>query len=339
MRPASTRLGAALAVIVAVLLTVDFVRVQWARTDADRDLAVYHWAADELRVDRSPYAVHEGPHVPTFAYLYPPPFAAALSLLPRSDFVTFARWWLALLVIAYWTAAALLARIAMGRWSVGGSAAIGILTGALPGVLMALNMGQVDVLFWTALAAGFVWPAALGAALFGIALVKPFAVFPLVALLIRHDRGRVLPGAVAVAGVAALVTVAVMGPIDAVAQSWVWVRDVLPSLGQGQVVDSGTGSVVRFGLPAVPDNLSLSMIPVRALGMPAWGPAWLLAASIAAPVAAIWFGRRLEARAYAGVVLAATLLFAPLARPSYLVLLLPLVALWWRGRQGRHGEA
>ncbi len=339
LRWAFTRFAYVFPLIFAV-----FAAVQVQRTDRERDTVVYHHVAEQAQSDGTIYdpLPPDGPHVPGLYYIYPPPFAAAVGLLPRMEFAAFARAWLAVLLAAFWVTAAFLGRLAAGAWTLRATLVWGAILFFTPGTVVALNVGNADVLLWLSVAVAFLGSSVgAGAAFFTGALVKPFLVWPLFAALLRPGRGRVLAG-VAVAAVAALLLSAlVLGPGRFLGESLVWVRDVLPSLGQGQLVprEDRIKYVLAYFLP---ENLSISAAPLRLVSdgttpLPDWARLWLLASSIAAPLAATWLLRHRSAAVHYGGTLAAALLFAPIFRPTYLPMLLPLVAVWWRERAVRTG--
>lgn len=263
-------------------------------------------------------------------------------------FPQFARLWLLVLVAGFWVFAASLAKLAAGRVTLRATLIAGAVLFLFPGTIVTLNTGQADVLLWAlvgwALAAG----AFSGPGFALVALVKVFTVWPLAAALLRPERMRVAAGAALTVVAVTAIAMLALGPSRFVGESVVWVRDVLPTLGAGQWIE-GSGVVELFGrdnlyVQLVPANLSLSSAPfriAREFGWVSWTEPptvvrlWLLASSIAAPLAAAWLLRRRSAVAHYGGTLAAALLFAPIFRPSYLALLLPVVAVWWRNRSAR----
>ncbi len=325
---------------VVILLALDFATAQLRRTDLRRDTVAYHQAAQNIDAGRSMYdpLPPKGPHrwEGVYHYLYPPQFAATLSILPRTSAVGFARVWFLVLFAAYWIFAAALCRIATGQVTLYGVLGAGALTAFTPGALLSLNFGQADALVWAAVALAFAFPVAAGAA-FGIAaLLKLYAVWAVLAAAFRKDWRTVRQAAVLVVCATALAAL-VLGPERFVAESRIWLLNVLPTVGQGQF-EGGTvsGQLIRWlDLPVLyPMNLSLPLIPVRLLGygtdgaeLPALARAYLVLAGVATPLTVAWLGRKWPVEFHYLAVLAAALSFSPLCRPSYLVALLPAAAL------------
>ncbi len=325
-----------------------FLPLQWQRTDARRDLTVYYRVAGQVDAGGTLYDPRPpaGPHQPApIYYLYPPFFAAAVALLPAMGFLTFARVWLLLTLVAYWAFAACLSRIATNRVSLRGTLVAGALLFLIPGTRHALELGQADVMTWTLIGAALAWPALTGAGFMAVALIKVFTVWPLLAACLRPGRVRVVVSAAAVAVAATILAVVMLGADRFVAESLVWLREVLPTLRQGQFMrpdDTITVAGIELSAEWVPYNLSLTMLPLKIAALLGWewsgaelpaaAQAYLTICAVGAPLATAWFARHRSASVHLALTLAAALLFAPILRPTYLPALAPLVALWWRGR-------
>jgi hypothetical protein len=333
------------AVHVVPFAVVALIVVEWnGIAGQDRDTAAYHHAAAAARVDGQIYepAPPPGPHEfhGEWPYLYPPPLAALLSWLPDTSYRGFDRGWLLLNLVAFWVAAAALGRIANGRWSAAATGRWGAALFFLPGAVLAIHFGNIDLVILALVALGLALPASAGFSLGLAAAFKVTPVWPLLALALRRPR-RTLPGlaaAVALLGGACLL---VFGWGGSVALSAQWVTDVMPAVSQGQFWGESLDRLRAGSLSPVHYlyNLSPSFLPVQLAvlsgawdyeGGPLPGPvrAYLAAVAIGAPLAAAWLTRRRSPEVQAAIVLAAALLAAPIVRPYVLsVVLLVMAAL------------
>ncbi len=242
-----------------------------------------------------------------FWYLYPPVLAPALSLAPRMSFVTFSRCWSVLLFASFWAFAAALARIAHGRATPSGWAAWVFIAGAFPGAAVGLGFANVDPVLW-ALAG---WGVALsgarrGALLALVAVVKPYAVFPL-AFAAARDR-RAFAGAAAALAGSVLVGMAALSPGGFVRASLHWLTEVLPHVAQGWA-----------GL-----NLSPTTPIGDWLGLP-WIPVFL---GVLAPVVVGVMLRHRSPRLQVACVLVAGVFASPYVLIPYLPLALVPIAVF-----------
>jgi hypothetical protein len=323
--------------------------VQWQRTDADRDTAVFFRAATNPQAGHSIY--HPLPEPGVFrsdpTYIYPPPLAAALRPLGPLGYLGFARAWLVLLSSAYWVFAAVVARIAVGRYEFGPTLIAGSLLFFVPGTIPAWNMGNADLIVWSLVALAFAHAGrARGAALAASTLIKLTTLW--VWLFAIRDRRTVIGSAAAivVAGVVCLIS---LGPAASVRESLTYLGAVFPSLSQGEF---WTGTVQRWSLAGIelpiraPGNLSLSMALVsltESLGLwsydggslPAVLRAWMLLAGTGIPILVAALTRKWSVEDSMGVVLLASLLFAPILRINYLPMLVPVAVLRWKQIPGR----
>lgn len=333
-----------------------FIPVQWHRTDEDRDVYCYYLAAERVRDDVSMYEPHPSPGpfvMDACYYLYPPFFGSALSLGPQTSFATFARLWLLVVVLAYWTFAASLGRIVVGRTTLRGTLVAGAALLFVPGVIIALNLGQAEILVWAMVGVALAYPGLRGMGLMAAALTKVNGIWPL-AVAVWRERSFALLGAGIVATVAIVVAVVTLGPRGFAQESIDWFTFVVPALSQGKFQPGNLAAGLH--LPFWPagltsptlllDNLSLSFAPLLlAHSVGGWTPdpgnlhiglrLYLSALTIAGPVAAGWVFRRQPIDLHCALVLSAAFLFAPILRPTSLPLvLLPAVIYFAHRKRG-----
>ena len=262
-----------------------------------------------------------------------PPLASLVSLLPPSSLVTFQRFWFVAITLAYWAYAALLGRLAGGRWTAEG---FFVWHGALvlvPGSLLFLVTYNVDPLLWVLFGAALTFPAFRGTGLVLQTAVKPYAVWALAVAAFKDGRRVVVQGLCG--GTAAVVVcVLAMGPVRLVEVCVEWFRVIPPALAQGGFIAT---------------NWSLSFLPLRVARWAGWwtyeggplGPGWrlwLAAASLMGPLVAWRLTRRWDARLHVSAVMLAALLFSPLCWQGYLaVSLVPVAVLVRRRAQGSPG--
>jgi hypothetical protein len=241
-----------------------------------------------------------------------------LSPLGALPFVTFARVWLILTLVAFWLFAWGLARLS-GEGSLSRTLICGVIVGVFPGTYLAVALGQIDPILWALFAWGLVGmsrPILWGLA----AIIKPFYIWPLLAAE-RQWRALIPAGIVAVALI-------LLGGFVCGWESYIiWVRDILPTLTQGNFK---TG------------NVSLSFAVIRLARFLGWnylgGPLptlahlWLTVASVGAPLLTWRFLRRFSPQIKCAGIIVASVLFAPICWTCYLPLALPLAALGFRYR-------
>jgi hypothetical protein len=343
------RLARAASHVVPVALVV-FVGVEWNGIPGQvRDTAAYHHAAAAAAGGGPLYdGLQAGPlEIPgEWPYIYPPPFAALLSLLPEFGYRTFDRLWLIANLIAFWLLAGCLARLARGRWSVRGTARWGGALFFMPGTLLAIHFGNIDLMLLAVAAVAAVLPGTAGFGLGMAAAVKVVAGWPLLAMAVRRPAVA-LPGFAAAAAVCIAASAAVFGIGQTVDLTLAWVRDVMPTLAQGQFWGESLDGLKAGGLSPwqYTGNLSLSFLPVQLAVLGGWdysgGPLpapvrlYLTGVAMLAPVTAAWLTRRHAVEFQMAVVLAAALLAAPIVRPYVLPVLLLVLAAWRSHKRAR----
>lgn len=309
----------------AVAMTVWLGAVQVASNPSYMDLSAYYNAAIRLRAGLTPYDPLYPHGLPTLPYIYPPQTAALLAAISWPDEVFFQRCWIVLTLAAYWAFAFALARLA--SWRMMGTAALVVILIFAPGVLVALGLGQADVLVWAGLSLALAFPAVCGAGLAMAAVLKVYGCWALLAAALRGDWRVVRQGA-AVLIIATVLAALVIGPATLLRESWIWAADILPRVAQGQYTGGSFGKASGL-LKYLPRNLSIP----AALGFTG---AAAFAISMIAPVSVAWLGRGWKDRELHYIsAIAAAVLFSPLARPAYAVALLPIVPLAvraWRRR-------
>jgi hypothetical protein len=310
-----------LAVVYPILRLVVYWPAHWTRQDSDRDVPVYHAAAQRALTGQPLYEPWPsyGPDSHLDRYLYPPPFAAVLAPTGRMSLLAFERGWYVLLEIAYWTYAACLARLATRRWSFVATSIAALVIELWPGGAHAMSWGQADPIIWALTGLALVSERTRGGTLAAAALIKVYALWPLALAAVRERKRVILP--------AALVSAAAIA-LGAAVCGWRAYADwatVVPNIaGQGQ-----------FGRL----NVSLSFACLKlarwtGLWTYAGGPlgvgprAFLAATSIAAPAIVAWRTRRSAPPLHYAATAAAAVLFAPLCWFLYLPQLLAPLASW-----------
>lgn len=266
------------------------------RTDTDNlDFTVYRNAAARVAAGLPLYEGCAAPAAeqPPSCYLYPPPLAVALAPLASVSDRAFQAGWYAFLIVAFWAYAAGLARLA-GRGAATGVLAAGLLLQVFPGTTVTMSFGNVDMAVWAVCA----WALALGSGpLAGLAAaVKVYPGW----LLLRRDRGALL-GALAALGVLAA---------------------TVPVVGLHAFVEWRRALAILSSVPSVAGNVSLPHL----LGL--HGTAATMLPLLGAPLMA-FLARGLARPVRAGLVLAVSVLLAPLCWWYYApILLLPAAALF-----------
>jgi hypothetical protein len=208
--------------------------VQWARTDAERDTAIYYRGATNPDHGLSIYAPLPEPGLfrGEPVYIYPPPLAAALRPISRLGYAIFARSWLVILAVAYWLFAAACARIVVGRYRAMQTLVAGGALFFMPGAVHSWNMGNADMIVWASVAVGLAHAGRTrGAALMSAALLK---ITPLLAFRFACRDRRALTGGLIAFLAAGLITLGFLSPGAAINESVTFLTRVVPSLGQGQ---------------------------------------------------------------------------------------------------------
>lgn len=344
------RLGIAAARVVPVAMVI-FVALEWHGIPGqDRDTVAYHRAASAAKADGDIYepTPPPGPHEfqGEWHYLYPPPLAALLALLPAMDYRTFDLVWLLLNFLWFWIFAASLGRISRGGWSWEGATRWGAALFFMPGTLLAIHYGNIEIAILAMAALAMAVPVTAGLTLGLGAAFKVTPIWPLLVLAIRRP-GLTLPGVVAALVVSGAACLVVLGGADTAARVAQWLRQILPALGQGQFWGESFARFQQGGLRPIHylSNLSISFLPVQAAVLWGWwgyeggplpGPvrAYLSGVAIGAPLLAAWLTRRRSANVQAAVALAVAVFAAPIVRPYVLpVLLLVLAAFREERRQ------
>lgn len=294
------------------------------------DVLAYHRAAEAVRAGGSPYFTipPPGPHTAGEFYLYPPPFAALLALTGLSyealyRVLTVAAV-LGFLALA-WATARLTGRGWRAAFVVWG--AIGFYTPAYAIIWMGNVQSWVQGLAALALLAS---PLAAGALLAFGGVVKVTPAWALFVVLARERRGWAGAGAALVAS--AIVTVFALGLGGTIDACLTWVRDVGPTLAQGQF-SRGPGWVHTWNIsPTFAPLYLLVRDPGAGNELPGWARLYLTTMQLAGPLAAAWLTRGLDWRGQAGWVLVAATITAPILRPGFLPVLLLVPALLLRQR-------
>jgi hypothetical protein len=176
----------------------------------------------------------------------------------------------------------------------------------MPHFDFAFILGQADPIIWALFLAAIASNRGRGPLLAAAAFIKPFMLFPLIAVLLR-DRKQI-PATIAASVLLLGVGVAVCGTHSFVE----WGRYALP------VASKGTFD---------PDNISLTFALFRLIGYPAWAHAWLSSMALLAPLIAIVCARRLPSEMQSSLVAVVSVLSAPICWTSYLAIALALVAI------------
>lgn len=300
-----------------------------AVTNPEENIRVYYHAAQNARVGRDIYQ-RQPVNMPTKlgTYIYAPYFAAIISPLSVLSFSTFVRLFYCVMFAAFWVFAWCLARLYFDdRIDIRKVLIWGLILDLFPGGYAAFSVGQIEPLLWALFGLGLV-AIARPALWILCAFVKPFYMWPLLAEIVdvvRDKDIKVLFRSLAPAVIIAIALVCCGGIICGWDSYVVWIRDVLPTLSQGNFNSS---------------NVSLSMAVLRVARFIGWqysgGPLstlphlWLTAASIGAPLVTWVLLRRYSIQLKSAALVAAAILFAPVCWTYYLPLLLPLGVMMFR---------
>lgn len=314
----------------AIQLTVVAPR-ELARTDIDRDVPVY-WYAAKNALEKQPIyrkQIEYGPgNSPEGVYIYPPPFAAIIAPFGMLPFEIFSRIWFCILLTSFWLYAYCLARLFKDNQITIRDVLIwGLILGLFPGTYIALGFGQVDPLLWALFGFGLLCSAR--PVLWALAaVIKIFYVWPWLAdaVGIARSGGIVILLRRLVPAVVLLGLLVFYGGIVCGWDSYlIWIRDVLPTLSQGN---------------SNAHNVSIPFSVLRLARLLGWqysgGPLpvlahlWLSAASIGGSLLVWFYLRSHPIQILSAALAAAAILFSPVCWPYYLPLLLPLVALLFR---------
>jgi len=299
---------------------------RFLRTDRNRDVLAYYLVSERIQRGEPVYwpLPEVGPHNPSIPfYLYPPVLCSILAIMPPTSFVKFAQVWTVLLYAVFWIYAACLARLAVGRITMSGILVAGLVLTCFPGTHIALSYGQLDPFLWALFGLALTVPALRGAGLMAIALVKPWAIWPLIWTL--REGKKVWIGALLVAIGGAGLGMYVLGPTKFYAECYIWIRDVLPSLGQGtwKAGPKGSWSLSFAVLRAIK---ALQLWAYQGGVLPFWARAWLTFSASAAPLLVGWLLHRRPMALQVSAMGCAAVLFAPTCWTSYLPLILSLFA-------------
>jgi hypothetical protein len=303
----------------------------WMGRDAD----IYYHAAQAVEQHGTPYdrLPPVGPHRYTSRwYLYPPPFAAALSLARLNRASTYT------LMVGVSAAACLvfgwgIARLAGWRSIWVALVVSGVLL-VFPGSLELVVTGNIQAFVDALVASALVLPTAPAAGLLisGAALkVTPF--WAAAVALVRGGR-RALAGGAAVASIICVLTVAALGFDGTLSASRTWLTQVAPTLSQGQFDSEGGWTYWNFS-PVFAPVMFLVDEPPIGQSIPAAARIYLTALQLMIPLLTIWLTRRLPWRDQAGWVMVAATLSAPILRLGYMPILLIAPALLWRRARSR----
>jgi hypothetical protein len=317
-----------LAITGAVVLVLGI--VWWlphhARDTTPSDVQIYYRAARHRAAGSPVYGdcPRERRDQPPCAFLYPPTALALLAPAAHVSEDAFRAGFFAVILLAFWTFAAALARIATGAVSIESALATGALV-QLAGVNAAMSLGNADVIVWALVAWAFAAPRAAGALLVLGAAIKIYPLALIVAWWPRTGR-RFRVQVLMAAGVVAS-SLLVVG--------WTHVRDwftvCLPALSEGSFA-SGNVSLVALALrPFVPDMNGT---------LPAWmGVVFSLAPILATGV--VLHTQRHRDRQTLGAIVIVTAVWTVSICWTWrlaLALLIP-ASLWIRKRAARNGLA
>lgn len=278
------------------------------------DLDAYAVAARHVVTGQQLYPLMPRGDIPVpggtwIAFLYPPPFAAALAPLGYLTHLAAVRILFVVTFASFWAYAAVLGRMLTGRWSFRGFLAANLIVSLVPGGAFCLIAGQIEPLLWLAFALAVTTPAG-GALLAASCLVKPFAALPLAVAAWREPRKVILQAALV------LVVGLLLGGLVC---------------GWGSYLDWLSYAPNRLYRVAFhPANISLSLLPLRLLGytrLPDWGRLFLLGMYALMPGLVAWVMRKRPVEVQVAWVGAAAILFAPFSHVYYLPLLLTPLAL------------
>jgi hypothetical protein len=259
-------LGVAVGIVHLVAQLYVFIPIHWARTDTHRDVAVYYDAAQAVRTHAALYQLHPQwvPRDIPIGHLYPPIFAVAIAPLGLVSFVTFARIWYGLLLVAFWAFATLLARLATRRWSVMDPIIVGGLLAATTLVYPTLSMGNVEPILWLGAALVVVWAPCQGLLLGIMTCIKLHPGWALAAAVGHDKRQAYLAGSIIAFLLALTIVFVGIWPFR------IWATQIAPGLSQGGAGDHN-GSI-SFGLLRLLHQFGWISFEAP---LPFWAKAWL----------------------------------------------------------------
>ena len=315
-----------LGVCLVVFQVSALIPLVWSKAWVMRDLQCYLTAAQNLVAHRSIYdapRVYYPDLVPRW-YLYPPQLALIMAPLAHASYVTVFRVWYVAEFLCYWTYAAMLARIVMGRWVLDKTLMAGVALWLTPFMGTIIVAENIDTFLWVLYGLGFLLPAR-GVFWSLIAQFKPFTVPALLVACFAEGRRVWLPAGIMMAtgyGMA----LALCGPHEF--RTWI---TLTPSIvGQGTTWESNLSPVFALArLAAVSGHLDFSrpLSPdVRHL---------FTAVQALAIGAAIFKTRRMPVEYRYAIVTAATLLSSPICWANYVPMLLMVPALYLRDARSR----
>ena len=296
------------------------------------DAQAYHLAAESVREGGRLYEPlpPPGPHIVGIYpyYLYPPPFASLLSLVPLDEVANYRL----MLVLATIGIGAL--SFGVGRlWQLDPRIIAGLLL-AFPGSVGLVMTGNIQSLVDGMAVAALVLPA--GTATLLLVSATALKVTPMWALVVVVVRSRTWVTLLCASAAWAAVMIAALGIGPAIEACLVWIRDVAPTLAQGQFL---------AGESWLQWNVSPVFAPLHVLDpwsegrtLPVWARAYLSAVQLGVPLATLWSTRRLPWQEQAGWVIVGATLAAPILRPGYFPVLLLVPALLHRAARRRAGD-
>lgn len=299
------------------------------------DIWAYYLAVERVHTGAPLYdpPLPPGPTRPGPYYVYPPVLAAALALLPRVGYATFASLWTTVLLVGFWVYALSLAALGSGGLSWRSVVVAGYLLGICPGAALAIGYGNADPLVWALSGLALALPGSGAAGWMAMAMIKPFGVWPLLFAVSRGGRkAAVEAGAIALAGLA--VGVLSLGWGGFTEASATWLREVLPVLGQGTI--DITNLSVTAGLLTLTERTGLWTHGGGPL--PAWAGFTLTAVGVLVPLLVGWHFRGHDRRKQHSAILCAGVFASPYVLPGYLPLLLAPAAVWLHGSRRHRGE-
>jgi len=316
-----------LAVLHLLALMCYSIPKRFLRTDKHRDILAYYLVSERVQKNEPVYwpLPQKGSHEPSpHLYLYPPVFASLLGVFPSMSFVTFTQIWTILLYFAFWIYAACLTHLFIGRVSLKGILIAGLVLTLFPGTHIAISLGNIDPFLWALFGLALAVPTLRGSSLMAIALIKPWALWPLIWTL--RERKRVWIGALFVAFGGAFLGLLVMGSAKFYTECLIWIREVLPSLGQGSWAIGSLGNwSISFAVLRV--LKALNFFNLQSGVLPLWAKFWLILTGIIAPLLIGWFLRHKSKELQLSMIVCIAVLFSPICWTYSLPLLLPPVAI------------
>ncbi|RYX84565.1 DUF2029 domain-containing protein [bacterium] len=313
------RVAVGLGIAHCALQLLVMVPIMLSRTDLDRDVIVYYLAAARLRDGLDVYQPwpQYGVEMTPFRFFYSPPFLLLVRPLAGLDFVTFARVWILILLVPFWTYAFCLSRLTTGKWDWKVALIFGMITNIALRGYASLTLGQFEPFIWMLFGLALTTRNRAG----WLALATLAKIHPVWSLaLTLGEGGKKEWKSAALFAIPVLVASVWLVGIH----NWMmWWPSTQPVASQG-TFNADNWSLSFFGLRI------LNWVGVlKASGtLPSWAKAYLSLCVIVGPLGVMFWARKYSRELRMALVACAGVVFAPLCWTLYFPLFLLPLAVW-----------